>query len=141
MAEIIQVEVSTESGSILPERQWHEEIMISKDGVTLLRNGKILASKVNAGTWNGIVEEKSLQDLFRALNSVDCTKIKRIEPADPPDGGGTDSYILRYEDETTCSLYFDPGTSYENGDQLVNPIHNFLQVVTFPPEALNRYKE
>ncbi|KPL72067.1 hypothetical protein ADN00_16460 [Ornatilinea apprima] len=139
MNELIEVTYTSDAGSILPELQWHEEIIVNEDAVTFLRNGKTPDTKVNAGTWNVQTDEKTLQALFSALKNVDCANIKRIEPTDPPDGGGTETYILRFADETTCSLYFDPGTSYENGDFVVKPVQNFMQALAFPPEALNRY--
>lgn len=141
MAEIIQVEVSSESGSILPELQWHEEIVLTKQQLQLTRNGKQQISQVNAGTWVYETEGQQVAALFTQLEKADCFSMERIEPEDPPDGGDTVSYTLTYQDGKSCSLYFEPGATYENGDLIVKPLQSFLSAFPFSPEALSRYQD
>ena len=39
MNDISQISYTSDSGMILPELQWHEEIIITKNKVSLIRNG------------------------------------------------------------------------------------------------------
>jgi hypothetical protein len=70
---------------------------------------------------------------------VDCATVKRVEPDDQPDGGGTESYTIAYARGKECSLVYDPGTTYTNGELLVQPIVLFIQSLALPFDAADRY--
>lgn len=137
---ISQVSYSSDAGPILPELQWYEEIIITKDNVTLIRNGGMPDSEINAGTWVFAVEKQDVGTLFAQLEAIDSSTIKRIEPDDPIDGGHTESYTIVYGGNKTVSLMYDPGTTYADGELIVEPIDLFIQNLSFPVEAASRYK-
>ena len=138
--EIAQITYTSTAGSILPPLQWHEEIAIMPEKVVLSRNGRVEESEVNAGSWEVAVEAETVAALFEQLAAVDCTTIKRVEPDDPPDGGDSESYRIAYAGGATCSLDYDPGTTYTNGDRIVNPIRVFLANLDLPASAATRHK-
>jgi hypothetical protein len=84
--------------------------------------------------------QKKIATLFEQLAAVDCATIKRVVPDDVPDGGGTESYTIAYTRGKACSLVYDPGTTYTNGDLLVKPIDLFIQSLTLPADAASRYQ-
>lgn len=139
MNKISQISYTSDSGAILPELQWHEQITITPGKVTLARNGKTPDTIVNAGTWDFGVEEQKTTALFEQLEAIRCSAIERIEPQDAPDGGGAEAYTLLYADGAQCSLAYDPGTSYTNGEEVVKPVRAFIQSLSLPAEAANRY--
>ncbi|NPV77175.1 MAG: hypothetical protein HPY59_12490 [Anaerolineae bacterium] len=139
MNKISQISYTSDSGTILPELQWHEQITITPGEVTLARNGKTPDSIVNAGTWDFAVEGQKTATLFEQLEAIDCSAIQRIEPQDPPDGGGSEAYTLLYANGDKCSLVYDPGTSYTNGEEVVKLVQAFIQNLTLPAEIASRH--
>ncbi len=139
MDDISGIVYTSDSGTILPELQWHEAINITKDGVTLLRSGKVAETQVNAGTWAITVDEQAVEVLLHQLEEVDCSTIQRVEPEDAPDGGETEAYTITYGDGKERYLVFNPGVTYTNGELLVGPIEEFIQSLEIPDEARNRY--
>lgn len=139
MNDISQVSYTSDSGTILPELQWHEQIIITKNKVSLTRNGRAADTKVNTGVWEFVVDEPKVTALFAQLTAVNRAAIKRVEPDDPPDGGGTESYTIIYAGDQEFSLVYDPGTTYTNGGLIVEPVEAFIQSLTLPAEAASRY--
>jgi hypothetical protein len=135
---ISQVTYTADSGPILPELQWHERITITGDGVTLARNGKVKDTQVNAGTWELAVDAQAVAALFAQLETVDCAAVKRVEPDDPPDGGGAESYEIVYASGATCTLAYDPGVTYTGGESIVAPVRAFVRAQALPPEAASK---
>ena len=140
MNDISQVSYASDAGTILPELQWHEQIIITKSKVSLTRNGRVANTKINAGTWEFASDEQKVTAFFEQLEAIDCSTIKRLEPDDPPDGGGTESYTIVYARGKEFSLVYDPGTTYTNDELLVKPIEMFIQSLSLPAEAASRYQ-
>ena len=139
MDDISGIVYTIDSGTILPELQWHEAITITKQGATLIRNGKVDETQVNAGTWVIPVDEQEVEALFQQLETVDCSTIQRIEPEDAPDGGETETYMSAYGNGMERNLEFNPGVIYTDSELLVGPIEEFIQSLEIPDEARNRY--
>lgn len=140
MNDITQVIYTSDSGTILPELQWHEEVVIAKNEVSLIRNGRVENSGINSGVWKISIDEQKTAALFAQLRSVDCSKIKRVEPDIMPDGGGTVSFTIVYTDNRKCSLIYDPGTVYTNGQLIKKPIEEFIKNLVFPSGVKYQYK-
>jgi hypothetical protein len=140
MDKITQLSYTSDAGSILPELQWHERIVITASDVSLARTGRVVDTQINAGTWVIPVDRLRIAALFRQLEAVDCARIRRIAPADPPDGGGTVTYTVTYGRGRECSLVYDPGATYANGELLVQPIESFIRGLALPADAAPRYR-
>jgi len=141
LSDVVRVVYMTQTGSILPELQWSEEISITTTRATLVREGKVPVSHINTGNWEILADSSAVKALFDQLKSVDCTSVKKIEPTESPDGGDTESYTIHYQNGDQCSLYYDPGTKYENGDLIRKPISDFIQSLRFPLDSESRYVE
>lgn len=139
MSGISQISMTSDAGSILPELQWHEQITITKDGVSLVRNGRTPDTEINEGSWDLPVDAQAVSALFGQLEAVDCTTIERIEPDDPLDGGDTESYTIVYGRGKEFYLRYDPGVTYTDGALLVEPIEAFIKSLDLPVEAASRY--
>jgi len=139
MNEIVQVAYSSDSGAILPELQWHEEIVITRNKVIFRRRGREEDSEINAGAWEFEVDEGEVSDLFQQLEAIDCSAITRVAPDDPLDGGDTESYAILYTSGMRRSLTYDPGTTYTNGESVTTPIKAFIQSLRLPAGAAPRY--
>lgn len=140
MKNISQITFVSESGSILPELQWHEEYIITKDNVTFRRSGNADASDVSIGSWEIPADAQEISDLFKILETVDLKSIERIEPLDSPDGGGSTYYTISFAANKSFSLSYNPGVTYTNGDLITKPLQDFLDTLQMPHEAINRYK-
>ena len=140
MNDISQISYTSNAGTISPELQWYEEIIITNNNVTLTRQGRTTDTEINEGSWEFVVDEQNVAALFAQLESVDVTSIKRIEPEDPVDGGDAVSYTIVYANSKTFSLAYVPGTTYTDGMLIVNPIEIFIQSLNLPIEAISRYK-
>ena len=140
MKSIRQVVYSTDSGSILPEMQWHEEITITTNTVLLKRNGKVPETQVNTGSWEIPVDKDKAEELFEQLEAVDWSIIKRIEPEDAPDGGGSERFTITFAGGETYSLEYIGGSAYTNGEWITGPIRDFLEEIAYPAEWAVRYK-
>ncbi len=112
---------------------WSEQYTISRTGIEFQRTGDP-GSGVNAGTWV-LAEFPAVTELFERLGSVDCAGIKVILPEDGPDGGGTTSYLVEYEDGSTCSVWFREGITYAGAEELVEAIRGFVGSLTLPAGA------
>lgn len=139
MRTIKEIRYLKSSGSILPELQWVEEYLLSAENATLSRKGRIENSQVNAGSWNLIPDRLVLKELFDALQKMGCAKLNRIDPADPPDGGGSEEFTIVYETGDTCIMRYDPGVTYENGDEYAALIRSFISTIDLPGNAVNRH--
>jgi len=140
MKDISQVSYTSESGTILPELQWYERIVITRNKVTLARNGKETNTEVNAGTWEFAVDEQKVTAFFEQLEAIDCSSIKKVEPDQPTVGGGTETYSIVYAGDKTFYLRYGQGTTYTDGMLIAKPIDRFIESLTFPDGAANRYK-
>lgn len=138
---ITQITIAASSGPISSELQWHEEYIITSGQITFRRSGSQANSTVNQGNWQVDISPGIIQALFSELLKVDCSGIQRIEPEEVPDGGGTVSYSVEYASQGACNLLFDPGTTYQNGVLMTQPIQAFLDELLLPSEAVNRYEE
>lgn len=139
-SKISQITYAIDSGTILPELQWHEQFVITRNQVTLSRNGRVPGSEVNAGTWTFPADGSQVKALFRQLEGVNGSRIKRVEPDDPPEGGYTESYTILYSNGKTHSLWYDPGTTYAGGEIIVKPVKAFIQGLVLPATATSRHK-
>jgi hypothetical protein len=140
MKEISQVSYTEESGTILPELQLYEQVVITKDKVTLSRNGKTAETEVNEGKWEIQVDEQVVRVFFEQLEAIDCSSIKRIEPDELEIGGGTESYSIVYAGDKTFYLRYGGGVTYTDGMLIVEPIEAFIESLTFPVGASSQYK-
>jgi hypothetical protein len=140
MNDISQISYTSDSGPLSSELQWHEKIIITKNRVSLTRNGRATDTEINEGAWEFAVDEQKVTTLFEQLEAINCATIKRIEPEDPLDGGGTESYTIVYAGDRTFSLVYDPGTTYTDGELIVKPVEVFIQGFRLPAEAASRYK-
>jgi len=140
MQKISQIAYVSESGTILPELQWHEKFIVQQNSITFTRSGNADASEVNAGSWPVPFDSEALLNLFETLENVDLTKIDRIDPVDQPDGGGSEYYQLTYSNNKTWSLEYSLGATYTNGEWITQPVQDFLKTLQLPIEASNRYK-
>jgi hypothetical protein len=139
MNAIAEVTYTSDAGTILPESQWHEQIVITKSKVSLTRNGRVAGTQVNAGSWEISVHVQEIAKLFEQLAPVDCATIKRVVSDDVPDGGGTESYTITYVRGKECSLVYDPGTTYTHSELLVKPLKLFIRSLALPADAAARY--
>ena len=139
LPDISRISYTSDSGTILPELQWHEEIVITKGRVSLSRNGRTPDTKVNAGSWDFPVDEARVAALFDQLKAVDVPAIKRIEPEVQPDGGDSESFIILYARDGKLTLDYGQGATYTNDALLVEPIRAFLKSLNLPPQAAARY--
>jgi len=140
MKPITQITSISESGTILPELQWHEEFIILQKSIIFTRSGNADTSEVNAGRWSVPFETAALADLFATLENVDLSKIERIQPLDQPDGGGSEYYQLTYSNNKTWSLEYSLGATYTNGELITQPVQDFIRTLQLPTEAANRHK-
>lgn len=138
--DVSQVTYTADSGPISSELQWHEEIIITRDKVRLARNGRDPNTEVNAGTWNIAADAGEVAGLFAQLEAVDCSSIERVEPESSLDGGGSVSYDIVYANEKTYFLSYDPGVTYTYGESLTDPVDAFIQGLSFPVKAVDRYR-
>ena len=60
MNNVTQVSYTSDAGTILPELQWHEQIVITKSQVSLTRNGRVADTEINAGSWEIPVDEQKV---------------------------------------------------------------------------------
>ncbi|MDY6876577.1 MAG: hypothetical protein SWK90_10320 [Chloroflexota bacterium] len=140
MEDISQVSYTEESGTILPELQLYEKIVIARDKVTLTRNGKTPDTEVNEGTWEFAVDEQKVTAFFERLEAIDCSSIEKVEPDEPTLGGGTETYSIVYAGDEIFYLGYGQGTTYTNGRLIVDPIEAFIRSIEFPAGAANQYK-
>ena len=140
MNRLTQITFSRDSGSILPELQLHEEYTLTRQTAAFSRSGKITATQANAGAWDLPADPAVLEALFTQIETLACAGFKRVEPADPPDGGGTQTYTLTYASGAPCTLTFNPGVTYTGSESLTQPVQHFLGALTLPAEAAAPYR-
>lgn len=140
MHEISEFIYTSQSGPILPELQWYEQIVITRKGAVLTRNGRTPDSQVNAGQWEFALPQERLDAFFAQLAAIDTSHIRRIEPDDPPDGGDTESFTIVYTNGQRLELRFDPGVTYSSGGEAIASLgRQYLLTLTLPVDA-GRYK-
>lgn len=141
LSDVTRIEYTSEAGPILPELRWYERYVVSADHVTFERRGTVSETQVGAGTWEIEANPQAIAALFAQLQAVDPSMIVRVEPPDPPDGGGTNTYTVFYAGGKTLELRYDPGTDYTGGTQITTPIDAFLRELNLPAEAETRYED
>ena len=139
--DISQVTITEQSGTILPELQLYQEIVISRDRVTLHRNGRTDNTEVNEGDWELGVDEAELATFLAHLESTNCSSIRRIEPAELDIGGDSRSYNIVYAGGKEFYLGYGRGVTYTNGELLVEPIKEFVKNLDFPNDSAMQYKD
>ncbi len=140
MTRLTQITFSRDSGSILPELQLHEEYTLTRQTAAFSRSGKITATQANAGAWELPADPAALEALFTQVEALPCADFKRVEPQDPPDGGGTQTYTLTYDSGAPCTLTFDPGVTYSGSEALTQPVQQALAALSLPAEAAVPYR-
>jgi hypothetical protein len=140
MKNISQISIISESGTILPELQWHEEFILQPDSITFKRSGNADASDVNVGSWTVPFNTATLAGLLDTLETIDLGSIERVEPPDQPDGGGSLFYTFTFVSGKIWSLDFNPGVTYTNSELITQPVQDFINSFQLPAEAANRYK-
>jgi hypothetical protein len=140
LKDISQVSYTSESGTILPEGQWYEEIVITRDKVTLVRNGKTANTIINAGTWEFAVDEQQVAAFFEQLQAVDCSSIKKVEPEMLTVGGGIEFYSIVYAGDKRFTVSYGQGRTYTDGMLIVELVDAFIKGLAMPAGAANRYK-
>ena len=128
MREINHISYQLISGSILPELRQSEQYLITHEGVTLTRAGLAPGTQMQEGTWEYSADPHALQDLFDQISGVDCAKLKRVEPADAPDGGTTEVIQLVYADGSKCELLLNPGVTYTHSEDLLSAVREFMRL-------------
>ncbi len=73
--------------------------------------------------------------LFADLEETRPSRIRRVEPEDAPDGGGTERYTISYGRNRTLSLSYDPGVTYTGGEEIVDRVQAFLKELALPAKA------
>ena len=127
MKNISSITCIIDSGSILPEMQSHSEYLITPQRLTLTRRGKSADTQIIEGQWAYPLDKQLQQELFDLAAEKRCREYERVESADPPDGGETMNIIITYADDDTCTLFYDPGTTYRGADELVERIRQIIQ--------------
>jgi hypothetical protein len=138
--EISEVSYAEQSGTILPELQLYEQVVITRAKVTLSRNGKTEDTEVNEGTWAVEVDEQKVRQFFEQLEAIDCSSIKRVEPDELETGGGTEDYRIVYGGDKTFYLSYGGGVAYIGGMLIVEPVKAFIEDLAFPAGAASQYK-
>jgi hypothetical protein len=138
--DISQVSYSERSGTILPELQLHERIVITRDKVTLTRNGMTADTEVHEGEWEIEVDEQAVTAFFEQLEAIDCSSIKRIEPDQLDIGGGTETYKIVYGGDRKLYMDYGRGVTHRDGELIVEPIDTFIKGLEFPFGATSQYK-
>jgi len=136
MRTVIQVSDARQSGSIPPELQWVEQTIIRAGEVRFTRGGRVENSQVNAGEWSLTAPPEEIARLLTSLSAVDPRALRRIEPQDPPDGGGARSIVITYADGSTLSLDFDPGVEYAGAEPILQALGDFVGYLEWPQDAL-----
>ena len=135
MQELQEITYIIESGPILPEMQLREIYTITRQSVTLNRNGAVDATMVNQGTWQVEPEAQALTAIFETLTGVDLKSIQKVEPEDIPEGGGSEYFTLTFSDGKTFLMEYTPGVTYRNGSLITQPVKEFLKQLELPAEA------
>lgn len=139
LREISQVTYTSRAGTILPEMQWYEEIVITPDRVTLHRNGMTPDTEINEGDWTWTPDAEGVRAFFEALESVDCSTIRRVE-REPEVGGGTETYTIFYAGHKEFYLADGDEVTYADSWLLWKPIKEYIAQMDVPEEARPRSK-
>jgi len=131
---VARVAAVKDSGPVVP--QWSESHDISRTGVRFQRTGEP-DSAINTGEWVIEPDAVALALLFERLGAVDCSAIQQILPEEVPDGGGSASYEVRYDDGSTCEVWYREGITYAGAGPLVDAVEEFLAGLKLPSGASN----
>jgi len=111
--------------------QWSESYDISRTGVRLERTSEP-DSAISTGEWVIKPDAAALALLFERLGTADCSAIQPILPEDIPDGGGSVSYEVHYDDGSTCELWYREGITYAGAEPLVEAVEELLAGLALP---------
>ena len=111
--------------------------MISSTGIRFQRTGEP-DSDVNVGTWN-LASPADVAALLGRLAVLDCPRIREILPDDTPDGGGSTSYLVEYDDGTRCSVWYRDGITYSGADELIDAVDSFIASLSLPLGASGQH--
>ncbi len=139
MTSIVSVRYTLDAGTLPPELRWHEEYMISDEGVVFSRSAFQEETQVNTGSWMVEIEAGAVDALLDQLNEADLKGIERVEPADAPDGGGSESILLLDASGRSFSLDFINGVTYTGAEGVVEPVREFIHNLVLPEEAVVQY--
>jgi hypothetical protein len=137
---ISQVSYTERSGTLSPEFQLYEQIVITREKVTLTRKGKTEDTMVNEGVWESKPDEQEVIKFFEHLESIDCSSIKRVEPDELSIGGGTKRYSILYAGDKIFDLKYGGSVTYTDGALITEPIDAFIRGLAFPAGATNQYR-
>jgi len=127
MDSIKTVIYEADSGSVLPEQQWHVRYDIDRTAVTLTRNGRSPSSVILSGSWKLAADTAAIEDFFRRIEAVDIAAMRRVEPADIPDGGGAQTIALVFASGKRVEFDYPPGVFYANGEELIATVRTFIR--------------
>jgi hypothetical protein len=112
---------------------WSEHVEISRMGILFRRTGEP-NSAINVGSWE-MADAAGVSQLFERLSMVDCSQIREIPPDEAPDGGGATSYLVQYDDGSSCSIWYRQGITYSGAEPLVDAIDEFIRGLSLPAGA------
>ena len=139
LSEISQITYTSRAGTILPEMQWYEEIVITPDQVTLHRNGMTSDTEINEGDWVWSPDVEDVRAFFQELEAVDCSTIRRVE-REPEEGGGTETYTIVYAGGKKFRFAEGDEDTYTDSWLLWKPIKEYIAQMDMPQEARPRSK-
>lgn len=140
MTSIVSVRYTRDTGTLLPELRWHEEYSISVDGVVFTRSAFQEETQVNVGSWQVEIDAETVEALLDKLNEVDLKGIERIEPAEVPEGGGSESILLLDAKGRSFSLDYVNGVTYTGAEGVLAMVREFVNNLVLPAEAVDQYK-
>jgi hypothetical protein len=129
---VARVIVVKASGPVNP--QWSEHYDISGTTVQFRRAGEP-NSPINAGVWEIEPAAAAVALLFERLGQADCSQIREILPEEAPDDGGSASYEVRYDDGSTCAVWYRDGITYAGAEPVVDAVEEFLASLALPAGA------
>jgi hypothetical protein len=132
--EISQVTYTSRAGTILPEMQWYEEIVITPNQITLHRNGMTPDTMINEGDWTWTPDAAEVRAFFATLEAIDCSTIRRVE-REPQEGGGTETYTIVYAGGKTFQFAEGDEVTYADSWLLWKPIKEHIAQMDMPQEA------
>jgi len=139
LSEISQITYTSRAGTILPEMQWYEEIVITPNQVTLHRNGMTPDTEINEGDWTWAPDAEDVRAFFQELEAIDCSTIRRVE-GEPEEGGGTETYTIVYAGAKEFWFAEGDEDTYANSWLLWRPIKEYIAQMDMPQEARPRSK-
>ena len=139
LREISKITYTSRAGTILPEMQWYEEIVITPDQVTLHRNGMTPDTEISEGDWAWSPDAEDVRFFFQELEAVDCSTIRRVK-SEPELGGTTEVYTIIYAGAKEFQVSEGGEVTYSNSWLLWKPIKDHIAQMDMPEGARIRTK-